>query len=164
MLTPTHILTGSALAKFALSTSLFPHSEGFMYAVGILASNIVDVDVIRYGIRPQHRTYSILHKPCVWVCLFLLSTLLMSLKVLPIPFPTLMFAFTCIVIHFLLDTFGVSYGIEWLWPWKHHDVHFFPTKPPQKTVPKRIGAYIHHPAFIVEILLLVASTMYLVLV
>lgn len=161
MLTPTHVLTGSALAKYALTTSLFPYSEWMMYSLGILASNMPDIDVLLFGIRPQHRIYSLLHKPLLWIIMFLIAIVLVLVGILPIPLPIIIFVFICIVIHFLLDTFGVSCGIQWMWPWKERDIHIFRTTPSKKTIRNRMRTYIQHPDFRVEIFLILSSVIYL---
>ncbi len=163
MLTPTHVLTGSALAKYALTTSLFPYSEWMMYSLGILASNMPDIDVLLFGIRPQHRIYSLLHKPLLWIIMFLIAIVLVLVGILPIPLPIIIFVFICILIHFLMDTFAVSFSIQWLWPWKKSDLHIFRTIHPKKTIKNRMHAYIRHPAFVVEILLIIGSICYLLI-
>ena len=157
MTTITHTLFGIVLAKISMDTGLVPYDPQLIYPFGIMVANAPDIDIFFVHFPKNHRA-SIAHVPLFWAVLILMCYLFALLLPSTMHIPYIHMLAVGIISHFLFDTFDMSHGIRWLFPFRST---YFDAVPPLKTRPTSksafIKAYINHPVMIVEsvVLLLV---------
>lgn len=161
MSTPTHILMGIALARTAQGAGGVIDPSFPVYTAAIIASLIPDIDIFYYGITPIHDQKSLLHKPIFWTGILFLACILKPVIVLPFSYFDIAFIGIAIFLHFVFDTGNYAAGIQWLWPFSKTEYHFFPLSKRPPTVPRRIHAYLHSGAFLMELCLVSSLLLYL---
>ncbi len=112
------ILLSIGLAKAAA----IPLSAPFVIA-GIIFSLLVDVDALIYavrtgGIKDAHRHRDLLHKPLLFIPLGAAMIYFWN------PLLALLFIL-CSLAHFLHDSIGIGWGVQWLYPFSHDHYTFF---------------------------------------
>jgi len=117
---------------FALPLTLF------LVFIGIVFSLLVDIDFIFHlkkggNTKNAHRHRDILHHPLIYIPLgmLLLSFYSLAYSVL---FGLILF------IHFLHDSIGIGWGVQWLYPFsKNHYTFFYRYQPKNKEkLPKKL--------------------------
>jgi len=159
MTTPTHLLIGTVIAKAALLTGA-PVNAQHIYTVAIVSASIPDIDVLYYGVNPQHHK-SLLHKPIFWVSLFILWFGVKQYILVSASSSLLTLISIGLWSHFLLDTGNYTTGVQWLWPFSKKIFHYFPFADRPKTAKKRWQICLHHPTFIFELTLIFGSLLFL---
>ena len=93
----------------------------WLIAFGIAAALLPDIDIITIPLlgRWHHRTHT--HFPIVYVPLFILAFLVVE--------PLYATIFTLgVFAHLIHDTFGIGWGIAWIWPFSKRKFLLFPAK------------------------------------
>lgn len=158
MLTPTHLAgaylvlssTRSYYEAPSTSTATQDRSRRFpwLLAIGLAVSVAVDVD--GYFVSPNHHA-SLLHYPVFWVGLFLIlnvvGLLAHSMQIRGLGVVLLISGLT----HLFFDTFGLSIGIFWLWPFSTNEMSFWPLMPRQYPDSAQLQFYLSQPRIFIEV-------------
>jgi hypothetical protein len=96
------------------------HASPWLVAFGIAAALLPDIDIITVPLlgKWHHRTHT--HFPIVWVPICALAFF-----VLPPMYATLLTL--GVYAHLIHDTFGIGWGIAWLWPFSGRKFLLFPS-------------------------------------
>jgi hypothetical protein len=161
MSTPTHIIAGAIIAKYAMHVGFLPDAPEIIYPMSIIAANIPDIDSIFIHYPKDHRNYPF-HFPLYWVCFLalLLFTAVRIHRLDLVPYVDLIAI--NLFIHFFLDTWNIRTGIYWLMPWKHKEFNFFKRVPYALTKMGMLRQYLFHPYILLELLILIGGDIYLV--
>jgi hypothetical protein len=155
MITISHFSAGILVGEFLVVNNFIPSNLVLpVYLISALSANAPDVDIVFSHKLYHHRLHSPLHYPVTWaIILFPILAWEYTFNLQTALFLTTI-TFINILIHFLMDTFGVNYGICWLAPFSKREFSFFRLR--QKR-PERIKEwvlnYITHPVFYFEIAL-----------
>jgi membrane-bound metal-dependent hydrolase YbcI (DUF457 family) len=121
MTTPTHSIAGFLISKWFITAGLIPpEMKGVALAVGIIAANGPDFDVIFSHQLFEHRN-SAFHIPMYWVVPIVTLILLFFSLGLYILSIFLLIILLCVIAHFLMDSICVDSGIRWLAPYNQHE-------------------------------------------
>lgn len=158
MLSPTHLAGGFialSAAKPAIDFYVDPGTSRKLIVVGLLLSLLIDLDGLWIA-NPNHHI-SLLHYPLFWlgvsITTFIGGVLLQSgtLKALAIVIAVASFT------HLLLDTFGVTMGIFWLWPVSMQEFSFLQLHPIFENLVDWFLFYIKQPIMLLEAAIVVAA-------
>lgn len=139
MTTPTHIALGYLVAEgFTRLGLASPDAFDKTLLLSVIAANAPDADVLMFWKMRHHRINSYLHYPVVWI-LLITGTALYLMFFLPTLLQIIPLIMVNIMMHFILDTFGIEVGIRWAWPWKKTYYSFIPSR---TDIPKSIGGFI----------------------
>lgn len=156
MLTPTH-LAGGYLVLSAARPIYQPKPENgkvnrFLMALGLLLSVGIDVDSL--WVHPNHHM-SLLHYPIFWATLFLVMTIIgTALRSSTLKAAALVVLISAMV-HLFLDTFGVTMGIMWLYPFSTTEFSFTPLHPIFDSWLDWLRYYLAQPVMFTEVSVMV---------
>lgn len=132
MTTLSHAAVGYLVTRYFVSQGWLPEGTITPYILGIAFANLPDVDglVSLNKLYDHHSTFkNASHYPINWLIVFVLVT------VLALPFhirlftPYIALAFITILLHFIMDSFSIYYGIAWLGPWNKKKYSVIPMLP-----------------------------------
>lgn len=158
MLSPTHLAAGYLLLSNItkgekVHANLSNWSKNFLLIWGLAVSVGMDVDFT--NIANHHMT--LMHYPLFWVVLcgvvFTLGKLLNNHFI--VTFAT--YTFMAAILHLLLDTFGVTLGIYWLYPFSTVEFSFLPLYPRIPDFSEWLNFYVRQPIIFLEILIVTAA-------
>lgn len=129
---------GILLAIFVSKLFSLPLTASFLIG-GIVFSLLVDIDYIFHPGRKEtpksfHKHRNLFHFPLLYIPLGMLIILFFNL-------PWAILFGLCSLAHFLHDSIGIGWGIQWLYPFsKNHYAFFYEYQPPyrKEKLPKKI--------------------------
>lgn len=160
MSTPTHIIVGAVIAKYAISTGFLPDVSSVVYPLSIISANLPDIDSIVIHYPKDHRNYPC-HYPfywaLAWMVVFFTSILTGQQQYLHM----IELIGINVFLHFFLDSWNIRTGIFWLMPWKKKEFNFLKRLPYEKTLKAVLRQYLLHPYILLELGILISGSIYL---
>lgn len=154
MLSPTHLAAGYVVVSRIVNTEKIAtahttRNRTILLIWGLVLSVGMDLDFT--NIADHHRT--LMHYPLFW--LTLCGLLFIGGRVLRNDFLASFASITFItaMLHLILDTFGVTLGIYWLYPFSDREFSFLTLHPPIPDFGEWLRFYIRQPIMLVEILI-----------
>ncbi len=126
------------LAALFVSAALHIHASAWFIIPGIIFALLPDFDalyyaIINHGMPKAHRHRDMMHIPLLFIPAGTLLLFFFS------PAYALLF-FVCTLAHFIHDSIGIGWGVQWLYPFNSDHFSFlYLYQPPGKTpLPKKI--------------------------